>query len=112
MDALVAPLPASLRRSLTWDQGKELALHPEVAHVLSMPVFLCDPHSPWQRPSNENRLLRQYFRKGSDPELNARPCKTLGRNTPTGRLAANKHGDQPGSPSSGPASTTGQALRG
>jgi transposase, IS30 family len=124
-DALVAPLPASQRRSLTWDQGKELALHPEVAHVLSMPVFLCDPHSPWQRPSNENRLLRQYFRKGSDlrvhgpeqlvavaAELNARPCKTLGWDTPTGRLAANKHGDQPGSPSSGPASTTGQALRG
>ena len=56
-DALVqamAVLPAQLRRSLTWDQGKELALHTEIARALGMSVFFCDPHSPWQRPTNEN----------------------------------------------------------
>jgi IS30 family transposase len=85
-------LPSHLRRSLTWDQGKEPAL--------SMPVFFCDPHSPWQRPSNENTgLLRQYFAKGTDLrvhgperlaavaiELNKRPRKTLGWDAPTTRL--------------------------
>ncbi len=130
-DALVqamAPLPAPLRRSLTWDQGKELALHADIAYLLGMPVFFCDPHSPWQRPSNENTngLLRQYFPKGTDlrvhdperlvevaAELNARPRKTLGWDTPTGRLGAStRTDDQPGSPSSGPPSTTGSALRG
>ncbi len=105
-DALVAAmamLPAQLRRSLTWDQGKELALHTEIARALGMPVFFCDPHSPWQRPTNENTngLLRQYFPKGSDlrvhgqqrlaavaSELNDRPRKTLGWDTPAARLAA------------------------
>ena len=105
-DALVAalrPLPAQLRRSLTWDQGKEMALHGEIAEVLGMPVFFCEPHSPWQRPTNENTngLLRQYFPKGTDlrvhapgqltavaAELNARPRKTLGWNTPEALLAA------------------------
>ena len=105
-DALVqamAVLPAELRRSLTWDQGKELALHAEIAQTLGMPVFFCDPHSPWQRPANENTngLLRQYFPKGSDlrvhsqqrlaavaAELNDRPRKTLGWDTPAARLAA------------------------
>jgi transposase, IS30 family len=105
-DALVAALavlPAQLRRSLTWDQGKELALHAEIAQTLGMPVFFCDPHSPWQRPTNENTngLLRQYFPKGSDlrghgpdrlaavaAELNDRPRKTLGWDTPALRLAA------------------------
>jgi IS30 family transposase len=97
--AAFAPLPASLRRSLTWDQGSELALHAQIAEALSMPVFFCDPHSPWQRPSNENTngLLRQYFPKGNDlrvhgpgrlaavaAELNARPRKTLGWQTPAG----------------------------
>jgi transposase, IS30 family len=103
-DALVAamaPLPAALRRSLTWDQGKELALHADIAHALGMPVYFCDPHSPWQRPTNENTngLLRQYFSKGSDlrvhgldrlvavaEELNARPRKTLGWATPAIRF--------------------------
>jgi IS30 family transposase len=95
-------LPAHLRRSLTWDQGSEMALHHEVAHALGMPVFFCDKASPWQRPSNENTngLLRQYFPKGSDlrahdadqiaavaTELNARPRKTLGWDTPAARLA-------------------------
>jgi len=105
-DALVqamAVLPAELRRSLTWDQGKELALHAEISAALGMPVFFCDPHSPWQRPTNENTngLLRQYFPKGSDlrvhsqqrlaavaAELNDRPRKTLGWDTPAARLAA------------------------
>ncbi len=50
----MAILPAQLRRSLTWDQGKEMALHAEIAQMLGMPVFFCDPHSPWQRPTNEN----------------------------------------------------------
>ncbi len=56
-DALIAALavlPARLRRSLTWDQGKEMALHGQIAEALGMPVFFCDPHSPWQRPTNEN----------------------------------------------------------
>jgi IS30 family transposase len=104
-DALVqamAILPAQLRRSLTWDQGKEMALHAEITQALGMPVFFCDPHSPWQRPTNENTngLLRQYFPKGSDlrvhgpdrlaavaAELNDRPRKTLGWTTPAALLA-------------------------
>jgi IS30 family transposase len=92
-----------LRRSLTWDQGKEMALHHEIADTLGMPVFFCDKASPWQRPSNENTngLLRQYFPKGSDlrvhdaerlaavaAELNTRPRKTLGWDTPAARLAS------------------------
>lgn len=104
-DAIIvafAQLPASLRRSLTWDQGSELALHAEIAAVLGMPVFFCDKASPWQRPSNENTngLLRQYFPKGSDlrvhdaeqlaavaAELNDRPRKTLGWQSPVGFLS-------------------------
>jgi transposase, IS30 family len=105
-DALVQAMmqvPAQLRRSLTWDQGKEMALHTEIAQALSMPVFFCHKASPWQRPSNENTngLLRQYFPKGSDlrvhgperlagvaAELNARPRKTLDWDTPTALLRA------------------------
>jgi IS30 family transposase len=93
-------LPASLRRSLTWDQGQEMALHAEITSALSMPVFFCQKASPWQRPSNENTngLLRQYFPKGSNlrvhdaaqlaavaDELNSRPRKTLGWDTPAAR---------------------------
>jgi len=103
-DALVAAmaqLPSELRRSLTWDQGSEMALHADIAQALGMPVFFCQPHSPWQRPSNENTngLLRQYFPKGTDlrvhgpeqlsavaVELNERPRKTLGWATPASRL--------------------------
>lgn len=104
-DALIAALgqlPSSLRRSLTWDQGREMSLHPEISEELDMPVFFCDKASPWQRPSNENtnRLLRVYFPKGTDlrihdaaeldavaAELNARPRKTLGWLAPAELLA-------------------------
>ena len=70
-DALIAAfshLPPQLRRSLTWDQGKEMALHAEITAALGMPVYFCEKASPWQRPGNENTngLLRQYFPKGSD----------------------------------------------
>jgi IS30 family transposase len=98
-DALVeamSAVPAHLRRSLTWDQGKEMAMNADIARALGMPVFFCDKASPWQRPSNENTgLLRDYFPKSSDlrvhdatrlyevaAELNARPRKTLGWATP------------------------------
>ncbi len=95
-------LPAHLRRSLTWDQGSEMAMHAEIAAALSMPVYFCQKASPWQRPSNENTngLLRQYFPKGTDlrrhdadrlaavaDELNTRPRKTLCWDTPAARLA-------------------------
>ncbi|MGH8960704.1 MAG: IS30 family transposase [Jatrophihabitantaceae bacterium] len=101
--AAFAPLPPELRRSLTWDQGSELALHAEIATALGMPVFFCEPHSPWQRPSNENTngLLRQYFPKGTNlavhdveelvrvaVELNDRPRKTMDWSSPAQRLEA------------------------
>ncbi|MGO4430365.1 IS30 family transposase, partial [Streptomyces sp. MCAF7] len=90
-----------LRRSLTWDQGSEMHLHHEFSTATDMPVFFCDPGSPWQRGSNENTngLLRQYFPKGTDlsrygreeldavaAELNSRPRKTLGWESPAERL--------------------------
>ena len=100
--ATLGQLPADLRRTLTWDQGKELALHQLIAEQIGAKVFFCDPHSPWQRGSNENMngLLRDYFPKGMDlrdvspeklarvaDEINDRPRKTLGWARPADLLA-------------------------
>ena len=105
-DALVQTvqqLPRQLRRTLTWDQGAEMAEHASFAMATDMKVYFCDPASPWQRGSNENTngLLRQYFPKGSNlakfsaeqiesvaRELNERPRKVLDWDTPTERLRA------------------------
>src|SRR3954453_8087670 len=93
----IITLPEALRRSLTWDQGAEMAQHANLRVDAGVQVYFCDPHSPWQRGTNENTngLLRQYFPKGTDlsahsaeaiaavaATLNARPRKTLGWKTP------------------------------
>lgn len=102
LTATLGRLPAGLRRTLTWDQGKELALHQEIAEQTGTKVFFCDAHSPWQRGSNENMngLLRDYFPKGTDlrevsreeldrvaAEINERPRKTLDWARPADLLA-------------------------
>lgn len=97
----ISQLPKILRQTLTWDQGIEMANHAQIAAATDLDIYFCDPHSPWQRGSNENTngLLRQYFPKGSDlsfwgegyldhvaAELNNRPRKRLGWKTPAEAL--------------------------
>ena len=97
----ITALPEQLRRSLTWDQGAEMAEHAKLRIETGLPVYFCDPRSPWQRGSNENTngLLRQYFPRGTDlarysaedlaavaATLNSRPRKTLGWKTPAEAL--------------------------
>ena len=96
--AKIQALPERLRASLTWDQGTEMAQHTQFTVDTGVHVYFCDPHSPWQRPSNENTngLLRQYFPKGTDlsnvtaaeldavaDELNGRPRRRHGYLTPS-----------------------------
>lgn len=101
LTAQVRQLPAQLRKSLTWDRGAEMTNHQDFTVATDVQVYFCDPHSPWQRGSNENTngLLRQYFPKGADLsiysqaqlnkvalQLNQRPRKTLGFRTPAAKL--------------------------
>jgi IS30 family transposase len=99
----VRKLPATLRRSLTWDRGLEMAKHKEFTMATDVQLNFCDPQSPWQRGTSENTnlLLRQYFPRGTDLSaisqaqldqvslrLNQRPGKTLGFQTPASKFQA------------------------
>jgi IS30 family transposase len=101
MIRVMGTLPAVLRRTVTWDQGREMAHHVEFTTATDIDVYFCDPHSPWQRGTNENTngLLRQYFPKSTDlsvhpraelervqASMNNRPRKTLGFMTPSEKL--------------------------
>jgi IS30 family transposase len=101
MVAAMSRLPDQLRKTLTWDQGKEMSNHVQIAAAADLDIYFCDPHSPWQRGTNENTngLLRQYFPKGTDlsgytadylefvaTRLNTRPRKTLDWRTPAEAL--------------------------
>jgi IS30 family transposase len=101
LTSAITTVPEQLRRSLTWDRGKELSEHAQFKIETGVPVYFADPHSPWQRGTNENTngLLRQYFPKGTDLSrwsaeeieavanaLNSRPRKTLGWKTPAEAL--------------------------
>lgn len=102
MRKAIATLPRELMRSITWDQGSEMARHVEFTIATGVPIYFCDPHSPWQRGSNENtnRLLRQYLPKSTDLSKHSaedllqiqrsfkrRPHKTLGYMMPVEKLA-------------------------
>ena len=111
MGRVIPTLPRQLWRSLTWDQGSEMVgAHLQIRVQDGLPIYFCDPHSPWQRGTNENTngLLRQYFPKGTDlsthsanhlldvaAELNERPRKTLGWDTPAEALAKLLSGSEP-----------------
>jgi len=101
LQPMVADLPRAVRASITWDQGSEMARHADFTAATDIPVYFADPHSPWQRPTNENtnRLIREYLPKGTSftdvtdtqvqaiqDRLNRRPRIVLNGQTPTEKL--------------------------